>query len=94
MTVKTLKEKCRKNGLKVSGTKQELINRLQNPTKNDIAATPAKMIRISLGWNDDRRQKISSLIEKGFAKLLCYATDNFVYEVNKEKWTQILSNKK
>jgi len=94
MTLQKLKEKCRKNGLKVSGNKAQLIARLKNPTKNDIGNTKPKTVRVSLGWGDERAKIMSSLIEKKFARLLCYATDNFIYEVNKEKWVDILSNKK
>ena len=94
MTVKKLKEKCKKNGLKISGTKSELIARLKKPTKSDTGNTKPKTIRISLGWGNSNAKSMSSLVERGFARLLYYATDNFIYEVNKEKWVVILSNKK
>ena len=32
MSIKQLKEKCKENGLKISGSKKQLIERLQNPT--------------------------------------------------------------
>ena len=94
MTVKKLKEKCKKNGLKVSGTKSELIARLKSPTKNDVGNSRPKTMRVSIGWGDKRAKVMSSLVEKKFARLLYYSTDNFIYEVNKEKWVDVLSNKK
>ena len=94
MTVKKLKDECRKNGLKVSGTKAELIARLKNPTKNDTGNSQPKTVRVSIGGGDKRSKVMSSLVEKNFASLLYYSTDNFIYEVNKEKWVDVLSNKK
>jgi len=40
MTVKELKEKCREQGLKVSGTKQQLIDRLKSPDTDDVMTVP------------------------------------------------------
>jgi len=94
MTVKELKDECRKNGLKVSGTKSELIERLKNPSKKDIGSDKPQTVMISLGWDDERSKSMSFLIEKKFARFAYYATDTFVYEVDKEKWAEVLSNKK
>jgi NAD/NADP transhydrogenase alpha subunit len=94
MTVRELKEECRKNGLKVSGTKSELIARLKNPSKEDIGNVKPKTVMVSLGWGDERSKSMSSLVEKKFARFVYYATDTFVYEVDKEKWAEVLSNKK
>jgi len=94
MTVKKLKEECRKSGLKVSGTKAQLIARLNNPTKSDMGNSKPTTVRVGLGWGDERAKAMSTLVEKKFAFFVCYATDTFVYDVNKEKWADILSNKK
>jgi|10_taG_2_1085330.scaffolds.fasta_scaffold00261_19 hypothetical protein len=91
MTLKQLKEKCREKGLKVSGNKQELTDRLLSPKSPDFTNQKASTVRVGLGWGDSNAKKMSHLVEKGFAKFTCYATDNFIYEVNKDKWAQILS---
>lgn len=91
ITVKELKDKCREKGLKVSGTKKELIERLSKPTSDDFTTRTPSITRVSLGWGDPNSKKMSILVEKGFATFVCYATDNFVYDVNKEKWAEILS---
>jgi hypothetical protein len=91
MTVKELKEKCRKKGLKVSGTKKELQERLKSPQSTDLVNVTSEMVRVSLTWGDPRAKLVSQLIEKKFAKFICYATDNFIYEIKKEKWAEILN---
>ena len=37
MTVKELKKQCREKGLKVSGTKKELMDRLNCPQPKDLS---------------------------------------------------------
>tara|TARA_R100000664_G_scaffold207_1_gene474 strand:+ start:2228 stop:2506 length:279 start_codon:yes stop_codon:yes gene_type:complete len=91
MTVKKLKEKCRELGLKVSGTKAELKSRIKNPTKSDfVDKTKESWIKVSIGWSDKKTPLISNLKEKGFAKVLCYATDRFYYMVRQDKWLESL----
>ena len=91
MTVKELKKQCREKGLKVSGTKKELMDRLNCPQPKDLSNSDEKMVRVYLKWGDSRSKAVSHLIEKKFAKRVCYATDHFVYDINKEKWAEILN---
>lgn len=93
MTVKKLREECREKGLKVSGTKKELLDRLGNPQSKDLGGTKLETVQVSLSWGDSRAKLVSQLIEKKFAKFVCYATDNFIYEIKKEKWAEILNKK-
>ena len=91
MTVKQLKDECREKGLKVSGTKKELLKRLENPsTKDVITSKNSDYAIIGLGWGDDRKTLVGNLIQKGLASFRYYSCDMFYYEVHKEKWTEIL----
>ena len=88
MTIKELRDECKNKGLKTTGTKEELSLRLKNPKKEDYT-NDTDRIRVNLGWGDPKKTLMSSLIEKGHAKFLCYATDIFTYEVDKEKWSEV-----
>ena len=81
MTVKELKEKCREQGLKVSGTKQQLIDRLKNPDTNDVVNTPnSNKVIVGLGLKDPNRTKLNPLLLKGFATFKYYSCDKWYYE--------------
>jgi hypothetical protein len=95
MLVKELKKLCQEKGLKVSGTKTQLINRLMNPVKTDLPhRKTSKYTTISLGWGDDRSPLVGQLVNKGFAESLCYANDKFYYKVVSEKWVELLQKGK
>ena len=91
MTVQKLKEKCKEKGLKVSGTKKQLIERLQSPTSSDLVSPKLETVQVGLSWGDSRAKDVSRLIEKNSAKLMCYTTDKFIYEIKKDKWAEILT---
>ena len=92
MTLKELKSKCREKGLKVSGTKKDLMERLNSPSPQDLSSSNETTVRVYLKWGDSRSKAVSHLVEKKFAKFVCYATDHFVYDIKKENWTEILNN--
>jgi hypothetical protein len=98
MTVKELKEECREKGLRISGTKKELIDRLKDPTTDDI--TPTKQsngyVTIGIEMVDSKklRPQIGSLVMKGFATFAYYSFDKHYYHVNKEKWYELLKTQK
>lgn len=93
MTVKQLKSECREKGLRVSGTKNELLERLESPTSNDVVSKNNSVnVTVGLGWGDERSVVVGNLIQKGFATYRYYSCDVFYYEVNKEKWAEILKN--
>ena len=95
MTVKELKKLCTEKGLKISGTKTQLINRLMNPAKSDLPNRKTnKYTTISVGWGDDRRPAIGQLINKGFGESLYYANDKFYYRIVSEKWVELLKKEK
>ena len=92
MTVKELKEKCREQGLKVSGTKQQLIDRLKNPDTNDVVNTPnSNKVIVGLGLKDPNRTKLNPLLLKGFATFKYYSCDKWYYEIDKKKWSALKS---
>lgn len=92
MTVKELKENCKEKGLKVSGTKAILIKRLESPRVKDMTLSKNKdKVVIGIGWGEnDKSQQLGQLIQKGFATRLYYSCDVFYYEVDSEKWSQII----
>lgn len=93
MTVKELKEKCRERGLKVSGTKQQLIDRLNNPDKNDVTTVSKDgLVIVGFDVDDPNREKLFPLLPKGFAKYIYYSCDKYYYEINKEKWAEVLKS--
>tara|TARA_B100002019_G_scaffold291071_1_gene310233 strand:+ start:353 stop:634 length:282 start_codon:yes stop_codon:yes gene_type:complete len=93
MTVKELKEKCREQGLKVSGTKQQLIDRLKNPDTNDVVNTPnSNKVIVGLGLKDPNRTKLNPLLLKGFATFKYYSCDKWYYEIDKKKWAETLKS--
>ena len=96
MTVKELKETCKEKGLKVSGNKSTLINRLKSPTTKDMRVSNNKdRVTIGIGWGEnDKSQQVGQLIQKGFATRLYYSCDIFYYEVDSEKWSEIIKNEK
>jgi len=95
MTVKELKKLCKGKGLKVSGTKAQLINRLMNPVKSDLPnRKTTKYTTIGVGWGDERIPLIGQLISKGFGESLYYANDKFYYKIVSEKWVQHLKKEK
>jgi hypothetical protein len=95
MIVKELKKLCKEKGLKISGTKAQLINRLMNPVKSDLPnRKTTKYTTISVGWGDERSPAIGQLVNKGFAESLCYANDKFYYKVVSEKWVELLQKGK
>ena len=95
MTVKELKNLCKEKGLKISGTKVQLINRLMNPVKSDLPKRKTnKYTTIIVGWGDDRRFLIGQLINKGFGESLYYANDKFYYKIVSEKWVELLKKEK
>ena len=93
MTVKELKEKCREQGLKVSGTKQQLIDRLKSPDTDDVM-TIANSNKVIVGFalKDPNKVKLNPLLLKGFANFKYYSCDKWYYEVNKEKWAETLKS--
>lgn len=95
MTVKGLKSLCKEKGLKVSGTKPQLINRLMNPIKSDLPNKKTnKYTTISIGWGDDKAPLIGQLINKGFGESLYFANDKFYYKIVSEKWVELLKKEK
>jgi hypothetical protein len=93
MTVKELKEKCKEKGLKVSGTKKQLIERLESPDSMDITTNPGST-KVTVGFKlkDPKRSKINPLLLKGFAKLVYYSCDKWYYEVDKKMWADIIKS--
>jgi len=91
MTLKELKEECRKNGLKVSGTKDELIERLKKPTEKDISTdTTKKFLTIGFRLGDPKKEKLKRLLVKGLAKFKYYSCDIYYYRVDKKSWVEVL----
>ena len=93
MTVKELKEKCREQGLKVTGTKKQLIERLENPDTNDVVTNP-NSTKVTIGFDikDPNKLKLHPLLLKGFAKFIYYSCDKWYYEIDKEKWAEVLKS--
>ena len=97
MTVKELKEKCKEKGLKVSGTKAILIKRLKSPNVQDMApnSKDKDKVVIGIGWGEnDKSHQLGQLIQKGLATRLYYSCDTFYYEVDSEKWSEIIKSEK
>jgi|TARA_R110000787_G_scaffold114511_4_gene224249 hypothetical protein len=96
MTLKELKENCKEKGLKVSGTKRILIKRLNSPNVKDMALSKNKnKVVVGVGWGEnDKSNQLGQLIQKGFATRLYYSCDVFYYEVDGEKWSEIIKNEK
>jgi len=95
MLVKELKNLCREKGLKVSGTKAQLIHRLLNPEESDLPTKKTtKYITVSVGWGDEKAPLIGQLINKGFGESLYYGNDKFYYKVLAEKWVEVLKKVK
>lgn len=93
MTVKELKEKCRELGLKVSGTKQQLIERLNNPDSEDVVALPnSTKVIVGFDIKDPNRIKLNPLLIKGFAHFKYYSCDKWYYEIHKDKWAEALKS--
>jgi hypothetical protein len=93
MTIKELKEKCREQGLKVSGTKKQLVERLANPDSMDITTNPgSNKVIIGFDVKDPNKLKLHPLLLKGFAKFIYYSCDKWYYEIDKEKWTEVLKS--
>tara|TARA_R110002051_G_scaffold246323_5_gene305929 strand:+ start:1198 stop:1479 length:282 start_codon:yes stop_codon:yes gene_type:complete len=93
MTVKELKEKCREQGLKVTGTKKQLIERLENPDTNDIVTNPnSTKVTVGFNVNDPKKVKLNPLLLKGFAYFIYYSCDKWYYEIDKEKWTEVFKS--
>jgi len=93
MTVKELKEKCREQGLKVSGTKQQLIDRLKSPDTDDVMTLPnTNKVIVGFTLKDPNKIKLNPLLLKGFAHFKYYSCDKWYYEVNKEKWAEALKS--
>mgnify|MGYP003640565644 CR=1 FL=1 len=92
MTLKELKENCKEKGLKVSGTKVILLKRLKSPSIKDMTLSKNKdKVVIGVGWGEnDKSNQLGQLIQKGFATRLYYSCDVFYYEVDSEKWSQII----
>jgi len=63
MTIKELKEKCREQGLKVSGTKKQLVERLANPDSMDITTNPgSNKVIIGFDVKDPNKLKLHPLL--------------------------------
>ena len=93
MTVKELKEKCREQGLKVSGTKQQLIERLESPDSDDVVANPnSNKVTVGFALKDPNKVKLNPLLLKGFAKFIYYSCDKWYYEIDKKKWAEVLKS--
>ncbi len=93
MTVKELKDKCREQGLKVSGTKKQLIERLESPESEDVMTKPnSNKVIVGFTLKDPNKIKLNPLLLKGFAKFRYYSCDKWYYEINKEKWAEVLKS--
>tara|TARA_R100000900_G_C3303223_1_gene158196 strand:- start:423 stop:704 length:282 start_codon:yes stop_codon:yes gene_type:complete len=93
MTVKELKDKCREQGLKVSGTKKQLIERLESPESEDVMTKPnSNKVIVGFALKDPNKIKLNPLLLKGFAQFRYYSCDKWYYEINKEKWAEVLKS--
>ena len=93
MTVKELKEKCKEKGLKVSGTKKQLIERLESPDSGDVMTVPnSNKVIVGFAIKDPNKIKLHPLLLKGFAQFKYYSCDKWYYEVDKEKWAEVLKS--
>lgn len=93
MTVKELKEKCKERGLKISGTKNELIERLKNPSTDDVSTkNTSKTILVGFKMDDEsKKTNLYPLLLKGFAKSSHYSCGKNYYIVDREKWAETVN---